>query len=119
MDELYSRGGGQHEGRLDTEDPGHLHAQGGPDALAACEHGVPHGPFEPLQPGLLREPEPVQILLEESPVRLPAHLATVHAGLTGHAPPRRAPAVPHPSTLPPRKPARPRRRTPWRARRPR
>src|SRR5215217_8922658 len=113
MDELYGRGGGQHEGRLDTEDPGHLHAQGGPDALAACEHGVSHGPFEPLQPGLLREPEPVQILLEETPVRLPTNPAPVQARLTGHAPPRGAPAGRRPSTRPPRRPARPRRRTPW------
>src|SRR5215210_5212648 len=106
-------------GRLGAEDPGPLHAQRRSHALAAGEHRVPHRLLQPSEPLLFGEPEPVQVLLEGAPVRLPPNLALRHAGPVSHAPPRREPAAQRPAAPRLRTTEPPHRRTPWRARWPR
>src|SRR5829696_495315 len=119
VDELYGGRGREDVGGFGATDPGHLHAQRRPHALAAGEHGVPHGLLESLQPRLCGESEASQVLLEGAPVRLPSDLALRPASLARHALPYPAPAVPRHARPPLRMPAPRPRRNLWLARSPR
>src|SRR5215218_9105204 len=119
VDEFDGGRGWEHVGGFGPEDPGRLHAKSRPHALAAGEHGVPHGPFESSEPCLRCEPEALQVVLEGLPVPFPPDLAVRRASPARHAQPCPAFLAQRLSEHLPRRTALHRRRIPWRARRPR